>query len=279
MAVAYGTTGTWRADTNPTATSAAFNVPASVASGDGIFVHFRHNPSVAVIGTITPPAGFTNVMGAGNTAVARVTGSAGGQDRDYFCFWKLASGADSGTYSFSWSGGSSIVPGVAIRYTGVAGSGALVDGTPGNSTHITATTTRGPCSCTTTTANTLLIWCCSNQNTSAGDTPPASFSANRSGSQGQFAVFDKALAAAGSSGSLSGSTGSSIGVSYVLAIPSVAVGGGAVNLGLLNPLQHHMEQQDNGLYAPSRKLWTLDAAKRREILLADDHRARELLAA
>lgn len=219
----FGEAGTWRADTNPASSTPAFAVPANVASGDIVVIHFRYNSSGSnAIGTITPPSGFENIMGAGsNSPIVSITG-AGSDNRQYFVFWKRATAADTGTYSFSWTGTATVTPGVAVRYTGGAPSGNPWDDTPGTSAHTSATTTRGPVSISPASTDTLLIFGQSNQNTSGGDTAPSGFSANRSGSQGQFALFDKAQAASGTSGSLSGSTNSSIGVAYVLALRSTA---------------------------------------------------------
>lgn len=118
MAVGYRSSST-TATTDDYASTVAVPVPAGAASGDiavvGLVRWEASNPA------ITPPAGFTQVTQAvnGNEKLA--------------IFWKRLSGADSGTYTFSWTGS---------QYSGgqcVLITGALAAGDPIGSNFNTAT--------------------------------------------------------------------------------------------------------------------------------------------
>lgn len=73
------------------ATSVAVPVPSGVAANDVILVGLY----VETTGTVTPPAGFTEKSSASTTA--------SGEAHTGRVFWKRATGADSGTYTFSWA--------------------------------------------------------------------------------------------------------------------------------------------------------------------------------
>lgn len=92
-------------------TSVAIPVPAGVASGDIVVVGvYKENTA-----TITAPSGFT--LKASDTTNAATQGA-------LWVYWKRLTAADTGTYSFSWTGAS---------YAGghaAAGRGAVATGDP-----------------------------------------------------------------------------------------------------------------------------------------------------
>src|SRR4051794_13761058 len=97
-----------------TRTTSAVPVPSGVASGHVVLVHLY----IEVASAVTPPAGFTELVFSPSPFT---TGSVSGQR----IFWKRASGADSGTYSFTHA--SAWTSGVAVRHTGAIGSGTPVE--------------------------------------------------------------------------------------------------------------------------------------------------------
>lgn len=107
--VEFGSAGTFL--TGASAASAVVAVPASVAVDDVIVAVLYKENSAAV----TPPAGFTQ-LSAVNSLV-------GNQTFTQYVFWKRATAADSGTYTFSWTG-SVWRSGQAFRYTGCIKTGS-----------------------------------------------------------------------------------------------------------------------------------------------------------
>src|SRR5262245_50902089 len=92
-------------------TDAAIPVPASVASGDILVVTLHIESDL----TITPPSGFAQKY-------LDEQNDGGGGFRHY-TFWKRATGADAGTYTFTWDGTSVWREGLASRITGAKSSG------------------------------------------------------------------------------------------------------------------------------------------------------------
>lgn len=220
MAVAFGSAGTYYPDTSASAQNAPFAVPTGVAAGDIIIYEMVwYTGGGATIGTLTLPSGFANVM-SGTAPVMSVTG-AGADNFDVYLFWKRATGADTGTYTASWTGTSNVATGQCFRYTGVAATGNPFDGTPATLVNSTASTARGPVSLTTATANTLLLYWSFNMNTTGGFSGPTAFSAERGTSQGQSSLKDLARATAGSGTAVSSTTNSSVGGAVLLALASV----------------------------------------------------------
>lgn len=186
----FGTAGTYL--TGASSTSAAVPVPASVASGDIILVGLYKENTAAV----TQPAGFTQVT---NSPVA-TTGSVS----ELSVWWKRASGADSGTYSFSWTG-SAWTEASAIRITG-----GLSSGTPtevNNFAQVSSATTTSPAvSGTTADVDRLLVWFGTNFDGGGTVTAPTGFTGRdgrtSSGTPGTIAVATKTQAGAGTTGSV-----------------------------------------------------------------------------
>jgi len=86
-------------------------VPSGVAA-DNVIITLAHFESDAAI---TPPSGFTQKY-------MREQNDAGGAFREYV-FWKRATGADSGTYDFSWDATSPWSEWVALRISGCVTTG------------------------------------------------------------------------------------------------------------------------------------------------------------
>src|SRR5213593_3242050 len=119
----------------------AFAVPANVASGDIIVVAFYTSASNTITGF---PSGFAEAENSPRT----INGGA----NVLHVAWKRATGADTGTYSFTLSA-TVFVYGNAVRYTNCVASGnpwdspsAAGDGgaTPSTTTPDIAVTTAGP---------------------------------------------------------------------------------------------------------------------------------------
>jgi hypothetical protein len=112
--------------TGSASATAAVPVPSGAASGQIAVVGIYKENTAAV----TPPAGFTLKATLNTTATAR--GS-------LYVFWKRLTGADSGTYSFSWTGADWRAA-VCGLFSGRVGSGDPFDGTVGTAESTTAVT-------------------------------------------------------------------------------------------------------------------------------------------
>ena len=139
-------------------TSVAIPVPASVAAGDLILVHIIKENTAA----ITPPAGFT--------LKSQVTAGSGSQQSVY---WKYATGADAGTYTFSWTG-STFAGGSSHRITASVGSGDPYD-VFDHEVAAGASTSSPAVQFTTTGVDRLLVWHAMAENGSAVWTQPTGF--------------------------------------------------------------------------------------------------------
>lgn len=106
----FGAAGTHLAGAS--AATAAVPVPAGMAAGHIVLVGI-YKESTAVV---TPPDGTWTELTPVNAAT----------DHSGHLFWKRATGADSGTYSFSWTGAAWRVAD-AIRISGVFTSGSPFD--------------------------------------------------------------------------------------------------------------------------------------------------------
>lgn len=92
-------------------TSVAIPVPTGVASGDIVVVGIYKENTAA----ITPPSGFT--LKTSDTTNATTQGA-------LWVYWKRLTAADTGTYSFSWTGA------VYAGGHAIAGRGAVATGDP-----------------------------------------------------------------------------------------------------------------------------------------------------
>lgn len=195
-APAFGAAGTYL--TGGSGTSAAIAVPSGVTA-DQVILAMLYIESTAAV---TPPAGFTE---AGASPIS-ATGPGAHTLR---VFWKRASGSDSGTYSFTWTG-SAYREGSAQRYTGCITSGNPLDtgaGAPNSAQRSSDATTTPAVSLTTQGADRLLVWAGTNF-TGGAWTPPTSFT-ERADAGADLSVATLAQAAAGATGSVIGTCASS----------------------------------------------------------------------
>lgn len=179
---AFGSAGTYLSGAS--STTAAFAVPASVAANDVIIVTYYSEDTT---GTVTAPGGFavkTDTIVTGNHRLVIA--------------WKRASGADTGTYSFTTTN-AAWREGGAVRYTGVVTSGDPFDVTSTN--QATSGTTTPAVSVTTTVADTLLVWAMSNFNGGTASAP-SGYTLRLSGAGGDAAQATLAQASIGGSGSI-----------------------------------------------------------------------------
>lgn len=192
-APAYGSAGTYLTSASGQ-TTANVAVPSSVAADDIIIVFlYKENGN-----TVTMPSGFTEVGTAPNTG-----------DQWHHAFWKRATGADSGTYNFSWTG-SVWRAATATRYTGCVTSGTPYDtgtGAPDTASRASSGTTTPAVSLTTEGADRLLVWSASTFNPGAW-TPPSGFT-ERVDASDMLTVATKAQATAGATGSVTGTCATS----------------------------------------------------------------------
>ena len=190
MALAFRSVGTYLAIN--AGTSAAVAVPAGVANLDIVVVCIMLQTNQAITGFA---AGFAE---APNSPVT-VTGT---NAHTHHILWKRASGADSGTYTFSWNT-SDNREAFAIAYSGGITSGSPWDGTPGTAINATSTTTSPAVSMTTTVANTMLLWLPSDF-AQGGYTPPATFTERQDNGVNRQSAAEKAQATAAAVGPFTG---------------------------------------------------------------------------
>lgn len=187
-APAWASTGTYFENSS---SAPAFAVPSGVASGDVIVIPMYLDGTT----TITAMAsGFAHATGSPSGL------SVGGGSHSVNVVWKRATGADSGTYTFTLSG-STFVCGSALRFTSAVASGDPWDVT--NAAQDAANSTVTPAvSVTTTGPDRLLVFAGSCW---AGGTwtAPGGFAERVDSGFGLITADDKAQAAAGSSGSVS----------------------------------------------------------------------------
>src|SRR5690349_10024956 len=140
-------------------TSAAIPVPTGAAIGD-IAVVGLYMESAA---SVTPPSGFTLKVSL-QTSVA----SRGRLD----VFWKRLTAADTGTYSFSWTG-ATWRAGVCGMWSGRVATGDPFDATGTNESTTGVTTLNVSASPTGSLGDALGIW--TNFSTSTSFTPPTNY--------------------------------------------------------------------------------------------------------
>jgi hypothetical protein len=194
-APAFGSAGTRL--TGGTSSTANVAVPSGVASGDIIVAYLFGQDATR---TCTGPDGSWSH--APNSPVTMATGGA----HRLHVMWRRATGADSGTYTFTFST-SDWREGVAVRYTGCLASGDPWD----TSNTATLTSTGGvfttpAVSLTTTGVDELLVFSATSW-AGCSYTPPTGFAERfdaqgAGGSDAGVTVADLAQSAAGGSGTV-----------------------------------------------------------------------------
>lgn len=196
-APAFGTIGTHH---NASGTGPAFAVPASVASGDIIVI------PMFIDGGATISAMATGFAHAPNSPVANPGGGGGAGSHSLAVVWKRATGADSGSYTFTLSSGV-YAAGSACRYTGCVASGSPWDPftSAAAATNTTSATVTPAVSGTTAGPDRMLVF--SGTNWSGGTsgaawTPPTGFTERMDTADGVNTLADLVKAAAGATGSI-----------------------------------------------------------------------------
>lgn len=183
---------------NGSAAGATVAVPFGVVSGDVVLVHMSKDSSAAV----TPPAGFTEITPAPTTT---------GTVMAHHVFWKRASAADSGTYSFAWTG-SAFCSALATRWVDCASSGNPYDsgaGAPNGAARSSSGTVTPAVSLTTQGANRLLVWSGANFGEGAWTLPTGFTTTETDAASELSATAYKVQAAAGATGSITGTCATS----------------------------------------------------------------------
>lgn len=171
--------------------TAAIPVPAGVAANDIILALIYTDPSTT---TATPPDGtWTAAPGSPVTQ---------GANQELNVYWKRATGADTGTYTFTLSGGSPWRKCIAANYKNCIASGNPINT---DTTGVSGTGTAPSLSLTTTVTNTLMVWI---GFIFGGGTcaTPAGFTVDQSmdvSVDNTAYLCSKSLAAAGGSGTIS----------------------------------------------------------------------------
>lgn len=173
-------------------TSAAIAVPSGVQAGDIILVTLHFEDAA----TITPPAGFALL----DVEVLTTPGFWN------YIFWKRATGADSGTYTFGL-GADDWRTGIAARFTGCATTGDPWDVFT-NASSSTSSSTTPAVSLTTTGADRLLVWAADLWDVSTF-TAPTSYArpTNSWPSSRLLDICTRSQAVAGATGSVTGTLG------------------------------------------------------------------------
>ncbi len=199
----YGSAGTVLSGAS--SATAAVPVPSGVATNDIIFVFLYLEANR----TVTVPSGFTLLGGANQATTNQWT----------YVFWKRATGADSGTYSFTFT--STYRVAVALRVTGAVTTGSPIDAFSKNG-ETTSGASTPPVSLTTTGADRLLLWFGSDFSLGSW-TPPSGFT-ERVDTGSEIGVASSTQAAAGSTGSVVGSsTGGNQQTAWLVAVQSNSV--------------------------------------------------------
>lgn len=194
-APAFGSAGTYLAGVSGGSTSAAFAVPSGVAANDIILVFlYKENTN-----PVTKPDATWNEIATAPSTTA---------PQQHHAFWRRATAADTGTYgNFTWTG-SAWREGVAIRITGAITSGSPIDVSNPNATNSNVTATP-VVTVTTTGIDRLMVWSATNFNSGTWTAPTQGGGYTlRSTNGNDLIVATVAQAAAGTSGSVSGSCSS-----------------------------------------------------------------------
>lgn len=205
-----------------TRTASAVPVPAGVAANDVVIVHLYFEDSTP---TVTPPAGFTELT----FTTAPVTTANGIQRQRVF--WKRATGADTGTYSFTHT--SAITEGIGSAYTGCATTGTPVE-VLASAVDSSASVLSPPAvSGTASLAGELLVYAVTAYNFGNNLTTPSTFSSVNTWGPGLASY--KVQAAAGATGSVqaagSGSA-SNFTVTLIGLLPPVTAPAGTISADL-----------------------------------------------
>lgn len=198
VAPAFGAAGTYLA--GGVRTTVSVPVPSGVTNNQVVLSHLYIEAS----GAVTPPTGFTEITPAavttGTVTVGRV-------------FWKRATGSDSGTYAFTTPNAFSEA--VAERYTGCVTSGSPID-VSNSAQRSSAGTTTPSVSVTTTGRDRLLVWSATSVQIGPW-TPPTGYT-ERVDTGREISVATDELAAAGSSGSVTGTGPSAFMTAWLVAL-------------------------------------------------------------
>lgn len=191
-APAFGAAGTYLV--GAALDNAAVAVPAGVTAGQIVEVYlYLENGGNAV----TPPDGtWTEVASAGSVAAGHW----------FRKFWKRATAADSGTYTFTWTGPTAWREGVAVRYTGATSSGSPYAGAHSTALDSTATDGITPAVSVSFGVEYLATWAGTNGNGGVW-TPPSSF-VERVDNSTNLSVATLAFNNGGSTGSVTGTCAS-----------------------------------------------------------------------
>lgn len=187
-------------------TTTSIAVPSGVASGDVIVAMMYLNNTA----TVTPPAGFTEITPTPTTAGPTAQR----------CWWKRASGADTGTYAFTHA--SMWTEGVAIRVTGASASDPpvlLINQVSRDSSGTAAPAVSG----STTGADRLLVYGTTSGGGGGSSTFPSGFT-ERYDASGWIQLSTNTQTVQGSTGSLT-STASSSGPQTAAVYEVLPVGG------------------------------------------------------
>lgn len=125
------------------AANAVVAVPAGTAAGHIVLVHI-YKESTA---TVTAPSGFAEITPSPSTT---------GNVHKHHIFWKRLTGADSGTYTFTWTG-AVWRAGYATRWTDCATTGTPYEGVSTNSRSAVGATSP-TVAVTTTGPERLIVW-------------------------------------------------------------------------------------------------------------------------
>jgi hypothetical protein len=198
--------------TGVSAASVAVNLPAGIVAGDLVAVFLYKENSA----TVTPPAGYTQEVVAAAT------------NHSQYLFWHRATGAESGTVTFSWTG-AVWREAHAHRISGAAASGdPFSGGTASTAVNNTAGTTTPAVSLTTTDPQTLLIWG-GTSFTGGAWTPPTGWS-ERADNSTDMGGATLTQSAAGASGSITGTcAGSGATTAILAAVLPVTAGASSTN--------------------------------------------------
>lgn len=187
------------------ATTVQVPAPSGVVSGSVVLVVLARDDLTSYENP-TAPGGWTKVPD--NPGFASATNSAHTFNADVF--WHRASGSESGTYDFSWTTGA-WRSGVAVRLDGCRASGNPFEVDDGAASTGGVTSTSTPAvSVTTTGDNRLLVWVGWSW-TSSTWTQPTGYTTRVSNMPFDTAfVATKVQAAAGATGSVTGTQGNEV---------------------------------------------------------------------
>lgn len=212
-------------------TSAAIPVPAGMAANELALVFLYVETDAA----ITLPTGFTQAALAENNMVTK--------EHRLYLSWKRATGADTGTYTFSWTG-SAWRSGYAMRVSGAITTGDPFDtGTGATVTGVTTLVDTVPpaLSLTTTQADTLLVYGAVGYDGPNTWTPPTGMT-ERADAENQLAATLAQAAAAGT-GNLQGTYSAATALSAFLGAvlsPVTAAGAAPPFLPPVHRLRHNL---------------------------------------